>query len=90
MMKFTNDKKKAWLILLIDFNIAFDSIDHKFLENTIKIFSFGENMRNWIKTFFSSREAYVIVNGHMSTTSPFPQKAQNFLSSDPLRPPENC
>ena len=25
-------------------------------------------MRNWIKTFFSSREAYVMVNGHMSTT----------------------
>ena len=24
-------------------------------------------MRNWIKTFFSSREAYVMVNGHMST-----------------------
>ena len=90
MMKFTNDKKKEWLILLKDFNKAFDSIDHKFLENTIKIFGFGENMRNWIKTFFSSREAYVIVNGHMSTTSPFPQKAQNFLSSDPLRPPENC
>ena len=37
MMKFANEKKKAWLILLIDFNKAFDSIDHKFLENTLKI-----------------------------------------------------
>ena len=42
MMKFLNDKKKAWLILLIDFNKAFDSIDHEFLENTLKIFGFGE------------------------------------------------
>ena len=54
--------------MLIDFNKAFDSIDHEFLENTLKNFGFGENMRNWIKTFFSSREAYVMVNGHMSTT----------------------
>ena len=61
-------KKKGLLILLIDFNKAFDSIDHEFLENTLKNFGFGENMRNWIKTFFSSREAYVMVNGHMSTT----------------------
>merc|ERR1712215_428800 len=59
---------KAWLILLIDFNKAFDSIDHKFLENTLKILGFGENMINWIKTFFCSREAFVMVNGHQSTT----------------------
>ena len=61
-------KKKASLILLIDFNKAFDSIDHKFLDNTLKILGFGENMTNWIKTFFSSREAYVMVNGHKSST----------------------
>merc|ERR1712002_574129 len=42
MMKFANDKKKAWLILLIDFNKAFDFIDHKFLDNTLKILGFGE------------------------------------------------
>ena len=31
VLKFANDKKKAWLILLIDFNKAFDSISHDFL-----------------------------------------------------------
>ena len=54
--------------MLKDFNKAFDSIDHQFLKNTLKIFGFGKNMRNWIKTFFSSREAHVMVNGHMSNT----------------------
>ena len=68
MMKFANDKKKAWLILLIDFNKVCDSIDHAFLDNALKILGFGDNMRNWINIFFSSREANVVINGHMSST----------------------
>merc|ERR1712236_34612 len=66
MMKFANDKKRAWLILLIDFNKAFDSINHRFLENTLKILGFGENMINWIKTFFLSFANFIMVNGHQS------------------------
>ena len=53
---------------MTDFNKAFDSIDHAFLDNALKVFGFGENMRNWINTFFSSHEANVVVNGHMSST----------------------
>ena len=68
MMKFANDKKKAWLILLIDFNKAFDLIDHVFLNNALEILGFGENMRSWIDIFFFSCEANVIINGHMSST----------------------
>ena len=75
--------KKAWLILLIDFNKAFDSIDHKFLENTLNIFVFGENMINWIKTFFSSREAYLMVNGYMSSTF---KLQQGFPQGDVVSP----
>ena len=68
MMKFANDKKKAWLILLIDFNKAFDSISHEFLNNTLELMGFGEDMREWIKIFFNNREANVLINGHLSST----------------------
>ena len=68
MMKFANDKKKAWLILLIDFNKAFDSISHDFLTNALDLLGFGEDMREWIKIFFNTREANVIINGHLSST----------------------
>ena len=67
MMKFANDKKKAWLILLIDFNKAFDSISHDFLTNALELLGFGEDMREWIKIFFNTREANVIINGHLSS-----------------------
>merc|ERR1711936_1403246 len=30
--------------------------------------NFGEEMREWIKIFFNTREANVIINGHLSST----------------------
>jgi len=54
--------------LLIDFNKAFDSISHDFITNALELLSFGEDMREWIKIFFNTREANVIINGHLSST----------------------
>ena len=59
--------KKAWLILLIDFNKAFDSISHRFLTKALKLMGFSEHMREWIAIFFNNREANVIINGHLSS-----------------------
>ena len=52
MISHVNEKRKAALILLIDFKKAFDSIDHKFIDNSLKLFGFGTNVRSWISTFF--------------------------------------
>ena len=52
MINYVNKKRKAALIPLIDFKKAFDSIDHKFIDNTLKLFGFGTNIRSWIRTFF--------------------------------------
>ena len=54
--------------MLIDFNKAFDSISHDFLTNALDLLGFGEDMREWIKIFFNTREANVIINGHLSST----------------------
>ena len=54
--------------MLIDFNKAFDSISHEFLNNTLELMGFGEDMREWIKIFFNKREANVLINGHLSST----------------------
>ena len=50
----------ANLILCIDFNKAFDSIDH-----TLKLPNFGEIFRNWVLLFFQKRETYLLLQGHM-------------------------
>merc|ERR1712055_1013242 len=76
-------EKKAWLILLIDFNKAFDSISRDFLTNALELMGFGEDMREWIKLFFNSREANIIINGHLSSTI---KLQQGVLQGDVVSP----
>merc|ERR1711895_8125 len=76
MMKFANDKK-------IDFNKAFDSISHDFLNNELELMGFGEDVREWIKIFFNKREANVLINGHLSSTI---KLQQGVLQGDVVSP----
>merc|ERR1712208_115617 len=59
-------KKKEALILLVDFQKAFDSINHNYIDNVLKIYGFGESIRRWIRLFFDKREAVILLGGHLS------------------------
>ena len=48
MIKHVSLKKKTALILLIDFRKAFDSLDHTFMHNTLKLMGFGPDIITWI------------------------------------------
>ena len=45
LMKHANKKKMESLILLIDFKKAFDSLTHKYINNCLKMFNFGQSIR---------------------------------------------
>ena len=66
MIDFCNKKQKEALILLVDFQKAFDSITHNFIDSTLKIFGFGESIRKWVRLFFNKREATILLGGHLS------------------------
>ena len=66
MINNVNNKRKAALIMLIDFKKAFDSIDHRFIDHSLKLVGFGENVRSWISTFFNKRTAFILSGGHPS------------------------
>lgn len=51
--------------ILIDFKKAFDSISHKFLKNTLKIFNFSDEVVHWINTILSNFSSQTLVNGHL-------------------------
>ena len=63
-----NKKKMEGLILLIDFKKAFDSINHQFIEKVLKSFNFGNNIIEWVSLFFNSREAMILMGGHLTQT----------------------
>ena len=59
-------RRIAGIILLIDFEKAFDTLDHAFIERTLRYFNFGNNMCKWVKTFYSNIASSVTNNGHVS------------------------
>jgi len=60
LIKHVNEKRKNAIILLIDFKIAFDSIDHTFLHNSLTLLGFGSDITEWIRLFFANRDAQIL------------------------------
>ena len=54
------------LLLLIDFEKAFDSVSWIFISKTFKYFNFGPSVLSWISLFYKNIKSCVLVNGHIS------------------------
>ena len=54
------------LLLLIDFEKAFDSIEWSFIDNVLNFYNFGPDFIKWINTFYKNIESSCLINGHMS------------------------
>ena len=66
MMDYVNRKKFNAIIFLIDFSKAFDSINHNFIQSVLKMYGFGPIILNWIRTFFTNRDAQVLMRGEFT------------------------
>ena len=51
------------ILLLLDFKNAFDTIEWSFIQQTLKIFNFGESVQQWVSTFYTNSESSVLNNG---------------------------
>jgi exonuclease III len=54
------------LLLLLDFEKAFDSISWEFLTHTLEQFGFGPNAINYFKLLYNNIQSHVASNGHLS------------------------
>ena len=53
LMNYTEVNQIPGLLMLIDFEKAFDSISWDFIFQTLDLFNFGNSIKDWIKTFYS-------------------------------------
>ena len=60
-------KQQAYLLFL-DFEKAFDKLDHKFLINALHNFGFEKNYIQWIKILYTDIQSCILNNGY---TSPY-------------------
>ena len=80
---YTKLRKKPGMLLLIDFEKAFDSVSHKFVFKALNFLNFGPSIMKWIKLFYSNCMSSVLVNGN--ATKQF-KLGRGCRQGDPLSP----
>jgi exonuclease III len=66
VMNYTQVKNIPGMILLIDFEKAFDTVSWDYLFRVMKLFNFGTSIINWIKTFYKDITTTINQGGNLS------------------------
>ena len=66
ILYYTEKHKLPGMLLLVDFEKAFDSVSWDFLFRVLDFFNFGDSFIKWVKLFYTKCQSCVIVNGHLS------------------------
>ena len=62
-MGYTKLMDKKGIIVFLDFEKAFDTIQWEVIYNALKLFNIGPNFISWVKTIYNNSEACVTNNG---------------------------
>ena len=66
IMENTEKNNKNGILLLVDFEKAFDTVSHAFLYSVLKRFNFGPSFIQWVVTFYSNISSCVVNNQRSS------------------------
>ena len=66
LIEYTSLKNSPGIILLLDFEKAFDTIRWSFIMKSLKLFNFGQSFITWINTIYKNTESTVINFGNSS------------------------
>ena len=83
IMELTERYQMNGLLVAIDFQKAFDSINHDFMFKALSVFNFGPSLIRWIQIFYKNISSTVMNNGY--TTPPF-KISRGVRQGDPLSP----
>ena len=66
IIHYTDNNKISGLLLFVDFEKAFDTLEWSFIEKSLHFHGFGPSLVAWFRVFYSTTESYVINNGWCS------------------------
>ena len=66
LISYLHRTKLPGLLLCLDFEKAFDSVDWNFMFKILRAFGFWQDICQWISTFYKCIKSTVAVNGQLS------------------------
>ena len=66
LIEFADTRDIPGSIVLLDFEKAFDSVEHEFLFEVLNRFNLGKNFLQWVRTFYNCWRSFVINNEFLS------------------------
>ena len=82
-MDYTKTYDIPGLLLFIDFEKAFDSLEWNFMFKCLEVFGFGPSLTRWVETFYSNITSCIINNGTLSASF---EINRGVRQGDPLSP----
>lgn len=83
LISYLNEEDLPGLLLCLDFEKAFDSVDWKFMFKVLYAFGFGPDICKWICTFYTNIKSAILVNGQISQWFPVQRGCRQ---GDPISP----
>ena len=66
IIKYTKAKNMPGLLLFLDFEKAFNTLEWPLIRKTLEHFGFGPSLLNWLEVFYSNSESCILNNGWAS------------------------
>lgn len=63
---YMKEKKKEGYVISLDFEKAFDRVEHEYLFEILKTFGFGENFTKWIRILYTGAMTKIKCNGFLT------------------------
>ena len=82
-MNFTEENDIPGMLLMIDFEKAFDSVAWDYIDKTLMFFGFGDSIRKWVKTFHNNVSSTINQGGNLSN---FLKVKRGCRQGDPIAP----
>ena len=66
VIRYSEIEKSSGILMALDFQNAFNTVEHKFVYDVLRRFNFGESFIGWIRLLHNDAELAIINNGYTS------------------------